>query len=254
MPSIGMLGCGNIAGIIAARGGDYARIEACHDIDTSRMRAFGERSGAMACDDIEALLARDFHLLVEAASIQAVRDYLPLALARGRDVVVLSVGALLDPGFRNEVRTAAKQSGRRVYVPSGAVFGLDNLKVARVASLSRLLLRTTKHPRSLGLADDEQRRCLFRGPASEAVRAFPKNINVSAALSLAAGIEPEVELWVDPAATTNRHEIEASGAFGSVAIRTDNLPSPDNPATSYLAALSVLTLLKDLDDPLQVGT
>jgi predicted dinucleotide-utilizing enzyme len=39
-----------------------------------------------------------------------------------------------------------------------------------------------------------------------------------------------------------------------VSIRTDNLPSPDNPATSYLAALSVLTLLKDLDDPLQVGT
>jgi predicted dinucleotide-utilizing enzyme len=26
------------------------------------------------------------------------------------------------------------------------------------------------------------------------------------------------------------------------------------PATSYLAALSVLTLLRDLDDPLQVGT
>ena len=100
MPLIGMLGCGNIAGIIAARGGDYAEIEACHDIDTPRMQAFGERTGAKLCDDIEALLACDFHLLVEAASIQAVRDYLPLALARGKDVVVLSVGALLEREFQ----------------------------------------------------------------------------------------------------------------------------------------------------------
>ena len=37
-------------------------------------------------------------------------------------------------------------------------------------------------------------------------------------------------------------------------ISVHNLPSPDNPATSYLAALSVLTLLADLDTPLVVGT
>ncbi|HWQ64203.1 MAG TPA: aspartate dehydrogenase, partial [Methanospirillum sp.] len=32
-----------------------------------------------------------------------------------------------------------------------------------------------------------------------------------------------------------------------------NLPSPDNPATSYLAALSVLSLLKNIDNPLVIG-
>jgi aspartate dehydrogenase len=249
-----MLGCGNIAGIIASRGGDYAEITACHDVDRQRLRDFGRRTGAEACEDIEALLACDFPVLVEAASGQAVRHYLPRALACGKDVVVLSVGALLDPAFQDQVRAEAHRAGRRLYVPSGAIFGLDNLKVARLAPLERLVLRTTKHPRALGLDPGEQRRCLFRGPASEAVRRFPKNINVSAALGLAAGIEPEVELWADPQARSNRHEIEAKGAFGSVSIRTDNLPSPDNPATSYLAALSVLTLLKDLDDPLQVGT
>ena len=37
-------------------------------------------------------------------------------------------------------------------------------------------------------------------------------------------------------------------------IRVSNIPSPDNPATSYLAALSILTLLRDLEDPLVVGT
>lgn len=249
-----MLGCGNIAGIIASRGGDYALIQACHDIDIPRMQGFGGRTGAQVCDDIETLLACDFPVLVEAASVQAVRDHLPRALACGKDVVVLSVGALLDQPFQDEVRAEARRSGRRVFVPSGAVFGLDNLKVARVAPFARLVLRTTKHPRALGLGPGESRRCLFRGPASEAVRQFPKNVNVSAAMGLAAGLEPEVELWADPEASSNCHEIEASGAFGRVSIRTENLPSPDNPATSYLAALSVLTLLKDLDDPLQVGT
>lgn len=254
MPRIGLLGCGNIAGIIAAHGGDYAAIDACYDIDTPRMQAFGDRVGARACDDIDALLRCDFPVLVEAASVEAARDHLPRALAAGKDVVLLSVGALLDVPFQEAVRAEARRRGRRVYVPSGAVFGLDNLKVARISPLERLVLKTTKHPRALGLGPDQKRQCLFRGSASEAVREFPKNINVSAALGLAAGIEPQVELWVDPAASTNRHEIEATGPFGSVSIRTDNLPSPDNPATSYLAALSVLTLLKDLDDPLQVGT
>jgi aspartate dehydrogenase len=61
-------------------------------------------------------------------------------------------------------------------------------------------------------------------------------------------MEPQVEIWADPAVSSNQHEIEAQGEFGKVTITTNNLPSPDNPATSYLAALSVLTLLSDLAD------
>ncbi len=254
MLRIGLLGCGNIAGIIASHSPEVVEIVACHDIDTPRMAAFAQQVRAAACADIDTLLGCDAPLLVEAASVQAVRDHLPAALAAGKDVVVLSVGALSDPGFLARAREQASRAQRRIYVPSGAVFGLDNIKVARIAGLENLLLRTTKPPRALGLPDDSGRQLVFSGTASEAVRRFPKNINVAAALGLAAGREPCVELWADPEITTNRHEIEARGSFGSVSIRTDNLPSPDNPATSYLAALSVLTLLKDLGDPISVGT
>jgi aspartate dehydrogenase len=104
------------------------------------------------------------------------------------------------------------------------------------------------------MGDCTTRTCVFRGPASEALRQYPRNINVSAALALATGMEPQVEIWADPAVRSNQHEIEAQGEFGRVAITTDNVPSPDNPATSYLAALSVLTLLSDLADPVRVGT
>ena len=251
---IGLLGCGNIAGIIASHREGVVSIAACHDKDEGRMRTYGERVGAATCSDIETLLAADYPVLVEAASVQAARDHLPAALASGKDVVVLSVGALTDREFVADMRARAAAAGRRIYVPSGAVFGLDNIKVARITGLQHLLLRTTKHPRALGMPPESERQRVFHGKASEAVRRYPKNINVSAALGLAAGIEPEVELWADPDIGSNRHEIEARGDFGQVSIRTDNLPSPDNPATSYLAALSVLTLLKGLDDPIRVGT
>lgn len=254
MPRIGLLGCGNIASIIATHATESLEIIACYDVDSARCRDYASRTGAIACADLGELLASDYALLVEAASPAAVRECLPGALEQGRDVVVLSVGALCDAGFLDQVRALAGHLRRTIHVPSGAVFGLDNIKVARISGLERLLLRTTKAPRSLGMNDVTGRQCVFRGKAGEAVRRFPKNINVSAALGLAAGREPDVELWVDPAATSNRHEILAVGDFGEVTIRTDNRPSPDNPATSYLAALSVLTLLRDLDDPVRVGT
>jgi len=81
---------------------------------------------------------------------------------------------------------------------------------------------------------------IFEGTALEAVRAFPKNVNVAAALSLA-GVGPRqtrVRVIADPRATTNSHEIVAEGAFGRLSAITENLPSPRNAKSSYLASLS----------------
>ena len=254
MISIGILGCGNIAGIIESQSGDIVNIAACYDVQVQKMESYAQRTQAQRCTDFDSLIEKDYALLVEAASVDAVRDHLQDILIKGKDAVVLSVGAFSDASFLAETRQIAAANGRRVYIPSGAIFGLDNIKVARICGIDRLILRTTKAPGALGITDTSQRVCVFHGTASEAIRRFPRNINVSVALGLAAGVEPEVELWADPSVTANRHEIEATGVFGSVSITTDNVPSPNNPATSYLAALSVLTLLKNLGDPLVVGT
>jgi predicted dinucleotide-utilizing enzyme len=95
---------------------------------------------------------------------------------------------------------------------------------------------------------------VFSGKANDCIREFPKNINVAVALGLAAGRDADVEIWIDPDVDRNIHEIIAEGSFGEIYIRVANVPSPDNPATSYLAALSVLTLLRNLNEPLVVGT
>lgn len=251
---LGVIGCGNIAGIVASHGERVLDIVACYDIDPSRTRAYADRTGARPCNSLDELLQQDFPVLLEAASVEGATDCVLPAIRAGKDVVVLSVGALYDASFLDEARRAAATAGRRIHVPSGAIYGLDNLKVARLVGLDQFTLKSSKHPRALGLDNVTERTCVFRGKAMEAVHHFPKNINVSSALGLATGTEPDVEIWADPGVENNRHEIHACGDFGEVTIIADNRPSPDNPATSYLAALSVLALLRKLGDPLQIGS
>jgi len=192
-------------------------------------------------------------IIVEAASVNAARSFTLEVLSAGKDMVIMSVGALTDKDFRHQVRLAAVEHKRKVYIPSGAIFGLDNLKIGRISRISRLLLRTTKSPASLGIAADA-RKMIFSGKANECIKAFPKNVNVSVAMSLAAGHDTDVELWVDPSVDRNVHEIFVEGSFGETYIKVTNVPSPGNPATSYLAALSILSLLNNLSDPIIVGT
>ncbi|HPS89137.1 MAG TPA: DUF108 domain-containing protein, partial [Methanosarcina vacuolata] len=52
----------------------------------------------------------------------------------------------------------------------------------------------------------------------------------------------------------NVHEITVEGEFGKLSTRVENLPSPENPKTSYLAALSAISTLKKILSPVQIGT
>ncbi|MBS1194279.1 MAG: aspartate dehydrogenase [Methanomicrobiales archaeon] len=252
MIRIGLMGCGNVGQIVATQASGV-EILALYDRIPGRAEELARACGGKAFPDFESFIRAPFTLVVEAASVEAVQEYGEEILAQGKDMVMLSVGAMADPGFRERIVDLARREGRKIYIPSGAILGLDNLKVGRIAPLDHLLLRTTKHPSSLKIRADRKMK-IFSGKANDCIRQFPKNINVAVALSLAAGRDADVEIWVDPDATRNTHEIEARGPFGDVYIRVSNIPSPDNPATSYLAALSILTLLRNLEEPLVVGT
>lgn len=252
MISIGLLGCGNVGHIIGKYRGTW-KIVALYDRIPEKADELARLTGGTAYPDFESFIGADFDLVVEAASVKAVRAFADTILRSRKDLVVMSVGAFADPLFKDEIVAIAGTMGRRIYIPSGAICGLDNLKVAQISPLSRLLLRTTKSPASLGIPATE-RTLVFEGKANECIKEFPRNVNVSVALSLACGRDADVELYVDPAVERNVHEIFAEGAFGDLYIRVSNLPSPDNPATSYLAALSILSLLNHIGDPLAVGT
>ncbi len=252
MIRIGLLGCGNIGHIIARHAEGFT-IPAVYDSIPERAGEIAGICHGEAYNDFGAFLNADIDIVVEAASVGAARAHAQEILLHKKNLVIMSVGALTDPVFRGHLVAIARKTGTKIYVPSGAIFGLDNLKIGQISPVTKLLLKTTKSPQSLGLAATTRQQ-IFSGKAHECIKSYPKNVNVAVAMGLAAGQDADVELWVDPAADKNTHELFIEGDFGETYIRVTNLPSPENPATSYLAALSILSLLKNLDSPLVIGT
>jgi aspartate dehydrogenase len=65
----------------------------------------------------------------------------------------------------------------------------------------------------------------------------------------------KVRIVVDPHATTNQHEIIATGSFGDIKITVNNVTTPGNPKTSFLAILSAIECLRSIcDDGLRIGS
>jgi aspartate dehydrogenase len=268
MLRVGVIGCGAIGSEIARAvdsGGVRAELIGLHDVrhDVAERLATGLAGRPRVLPMAQLIEAAQ--LIVEATAKDAAPPVIRAALERGRDVMVLSVGGLL--GCLDEMCGLADSRGARIHVPTGAIAGLDAVKAAAVARIDRVTLTTRKPPRGLAgaphiaaagidLARIQEPTAIFTGSAREAVPAFPANVNVAAALSLA-GIGADatrVQVVADPISDKNVHEIEAEGAFGRLTIRVENVPSPTNPKTSYMAALSAIAMLRRITSTLIVGT
>jgi aspartate dehydrogenase len=239
---IGIIGCGYIGRMLAKNFNE--EILACYDRNKECMERVSEIVGKDISCTFDDLIRTDLDLIVESASGQAVRELVPQVLEHGTDVLIMSVGALADPQLLSALRKSASENNCRIYIPHGAIGGLDAIKAASLSGIGRIVLTTRKNPISLGLKVIKEK-TVFEGPASEAVKKFPKNINVSAAVSLAAGKEAQVRIIADPSVETNIHEIYLDGAFGKMNLLFNNLPS-ENKRTSILAALSAVNLIKSL--------
>jgi aspartate dehydrogenase len=207
-------------------------------------------------EDISSLLHSNVDLVIEAATVDVVKEHAAAILSSGKDIVLSSVGALSDLDYTQSLEEICRRNGTKIYLPSGAIGGLDILKAAKSnGELESVSIITRKPPQALPGAPVDKEKVLFEGTANEAIKLFPKNINVSIILSLA-GLGPEktrVKIISDPAITKNSHSIEALGSFGRLTLKVENDPMPNNPKTSYLAALSVLSSLKNKDAVIQVG-
>lgn len=202
-------------------------------------------------------------LIVEAATRVALREFGPTVLAAGKHLMVLSVGALI--GVLDEWVRLAEKHGCRILVPSGAIAGLDGVKGAREGAITSVTMETRKPPRGLAGAPYIEERgidldalreetLIFEGPATEAVRAFPANVNVVAALSLA-GVGPErtrIKIFAVPGQQRNQHRITVEGEFGRLVIEVENVPSA-NPRTGKLSYLSAIAMLRELGAAVRVG-
>jgi aspartate dehydrogenase len=208
-------------------------------------------------------LIAESDLVIEAAGGRVVADLAEKVFAAGKDLMVISVGALLD---HPEIIANARSLGRRLFIPSGAIAGLDGVKSACAGEVSSITITTRKPPqgldgapylieRGISLAGLNEEREIFSGTAREACRSFPANVNVTAAVSLA-GIGPErtrVRILAVPGLQRNCHDVEVEGEFGRLAVHIENVPS-ENPRTGKLTALSILRSIQDAADSVRIGT
>lgn len=265
---IGIVGCGAIGrGIaLAADRGDIAgtSIIALFDQNIKNARELASELGSepKVFDSFESfILSRGLSTVVESASQEALRQYASQVLETGRNLLAMSVGALLDDAFRKGLEQTALQKGAKLLVSSGAIGGIDAIMAAK-DYIEDVVLTTRKLPESLVdvtldkpyIANLDHEEVIFSGSALEAVGRFPFNVNVAATLSLA-GIGPErtkVIIVADPHTKGNVHEITIQGRSGNMHFVLENVPSEDNPKTSKLAILAALQSLRNLAKPSMV--
>jgi aspartate dehydrogenase len=251
-----LIGFGAIAQSLYARLANHTRIRISHVIVREERVSQVQtqlREGTQAVSSVP-LGAK---LVLECAGHEALLAHVLPALQRGVECAVLSVGALSDIGLPEKLAQAAQSGGAQLHLLPGAIGGIDAIAAAKQAGLTSVRYTGRKPPLAWrgtpgekvadlqALALTRQSATIFEASAREAAAQYPKNANVAATVSLAGlGLDAtQVRLIADGTQTDNVHEIEISGAFGTMKIEMRNQPLPDNPKTSMLTVLSALRFL-----------
>ncbi len=238
-----------------------------HQKESSELVNVLKTKPEIATEIIEIFSDKCINLIIEAASQTAVEQYSLRALRSGKNLLIMSVGALANKMLLERVRSEATRRGCKVYIPSGAVLGIDGVKAAKLDEIHEAILTTRKPPAALRYSEYLKKhytridglkrpKVVFDGTARRAVKAFPASVNVAATLSLV-GIgfdKTRVRIILDPKIKQNRHKIYIRSKAGEFVAETRNVPFSDKPRTSYLAALSAIRTLKNISEIFNVGT
>ncbi|MCQ5375614.1 MAG: aspartate dehydrogenase [Methanomassiliicoccales archaeon] len=267
-----IIGCGSIGTTLAKAVDEMPEVDLIYITDKSKVCAahLVEKLHKVKyvdnSDECLSDIINDIDLVVEAASQEAARHFVPFFLERGVDVMMMSVGAFADDDFREKCFKLSKEKGCRLFVPSGAITGTDGLRSASAGEIDEVTLITTKGPKSLRSIEYFKQKgidierikeptVVFEGSARDAARIFPRNMNIAATLSLL-GIgfdRTKVKIVCDPNVERNTHTLIVKGPFGEITSTTSNVPFPRNPSTSYLAALSAIAALKRIINNVWIG-
>ena len=210
---------------------------------------------------MDELLDMSPDIVVETASPAAMKEMALPLLAGGVSIVSLSIGALADNAFYQEVSEAAISSGAKIYVASGATGGFDVLQTASLMGEAEAKFFNEKGPDALffnekgpdalkgtpvyDISLQSGQRTVFHGTASEAIGLFPTKVNVTVAASRAS-VGPEkmdVTMVSTPGFTgdTQRVEIRNRQVHAVVDVYS---------ATSEIAGWSVVRVLRNIVSPI----
>ena len=260
---VGIIGCGFIGSELAifiGKSGKF-RLIGLNDIDKNKVNGLikklkNNKPKFMEVND----LIKKCDLIIESASKEVVGEILKNKNLdkRGKKLLIMSTGGLINnPNLLRKIKNC------QIYLPSGAIAGLDAIKAVsgRIKSLS---LTTTKPVKGLenapyilknniDLKKIRNKKLIFEGRLKDAIDGFPQNTNVAATLFLASKFDKiKIQIIADPNIKYHLHEIEAIGDFGIIKATTQNAPSK-NPKTSYLAVLSAMQTIKNIKNNIRIG-
>jgi aspartate dehydrogenase len=263
---IGIVGCGAIgqglAEFICKELKGSCSLEAVCDVDQEKIIALKQAGNCQPKTMAMEALVKKVDFVIEAATGTVATQVLRLAIAYRKEVMILSVGALINNFSLVE---KAKRLGVVVHVPSGAICGVDGLSALSLGHIKNIYLTTSKPPRGfLGVAYLKEKninldtlkkaRVVFQGRVKQAIEHFPKNINVAATLMLASHFKDvDVCIKVDPMLKRNTHCIEVVAQEARIKIEIDNVAAKLNPKTSMLTVLSSQAMLKKIFSSFKVG-
>jgi len=227
----------------------------------SRPIKFNKKLAVLNLED----LINKADLVIEATKADTAFDIVKKVLSLSKDIMIMSVGGIMQ--HYQELKVLTEEKKAHIFIPSGAICGIDGLKAASLGKINKVILTTRKPPKAflgapyllkkkIRLDNIDKDTVLFEGNAAQAIKAFPQNINVAATLSMA-GIGPQatiVRIVASPTISRNIHEIEIESDAGKIITRTENVVHPANPKTSYLAVLSAIATLKEILEPIKIGT
>lgn len=262
MKKVALIGCGALGGIVsrhfALAGADSWSLEVMMARTPTHAEALAAEVGARAVASLDELLAEKPDLVIETAGIGAVKEYAEQVLACGADFLMVSVGALADKAFYDKLAETARRSGAHLYIANGAIGGFDAMRTYCLMGADEVTITSTKAPKSLrgapGLAGRElsetEDEAVFEGSMEEAIRGFPKNVNVGVATAVVTErADTTVRIVSRPTAVENGHFITIKGPRLRAHMEFCSEPDPNNPRSSTSTAYSVLAFLKNLASP-----
>lgn len=267
---VGIVGCGaigtSLAKSIMSDFSDKAQLSGLYDLDIEKAYnlAHAINNQKLAALNLESLINKA-DLVIEATKADSVVEIIKKTISASKDIMIMSVGGIVED--YKELFIMAQEKNTHIFIPSGAICGIDGLKAAALGKINKVTL-TTKKPakaflgvpyvlkQKIRLDNLSEDTVIFEGDAFSAIRAFPQNINVAVTLSIA-GLGPKdtlIRIIASPKIERNIHEVEIISDSGKIITRTENVVHPDNPKTSYLAVLSAVAILKQILEPVKIGS
>lgn len=195
MKRLGLYGCGHLNKIVVEcyKKGllEGYEIVGCYSRTEESRNEMAASLNIEPCNSYDELLNRNVDYIVEATNPMATKEILEKTINKGVNVILLSIGALADEKYYENIKKLCVKNNAKIHLASGAICGFEVLRTARIMGLTKAGLTNTKGPKALSrsvlfkpeMIDNEA--VAFSGTAYEAIQNLPTGINVGVATALA---------------------------------------------------------------------